>query len=159
MNKIIGVFVLICCTVILLAGCLSGKVEESPHKGTTGGQQLSLEQIITDIEKQGISEINIYKSEGHGTIGKTLMKTLTSSEEYSIVLQSIKTAVRIPGILDTATPNYDFVIRLKNENRYMFHYWLQSTNDMKGMFVDINDTGTGYTISSKSTQDLLKLVE
>lgn len=144
--------------MIFSSGCGNQKIEDSASK-VNENEHYSLEQIITEIEEQGISEIKIFKSEGHGSVGRTLIKKLPDSNEHSLVLHSIKTASQKLGILDTSTPNYDFVFHLKNNDLFSFQYWLENTEEMMGMFVNMSDTGTGYILSRISSEALLELVE
>jgi hypothetical protein len=52
--------------------------------------------------------------------------------------------------LDTVTPDYDFVIQLKNSESIAFHFWLKPTNET-GMFTNVRSTAIGYTVSKEST--------
>ena len=130
MKKALSILTVLVCILVVLAGCSNKKGEES---SIAEGSQPTIASLVKIIEEKGVFEISIYKSESHGIVGKTVIKKLTSSNEYSTVPQALKTAKEIPGILNTATPDYDFVIKLKNSESIAFHFWLKPT-DETGMF-------------------------
>jgi hypothetical protein len=59
------------------------KNDVAPTTQESAKQQFSLEEIVMEIEKQGIAEISIYESEEHGMIGKTLIKQLSHTDDFS----------------------------------------------------------------------------
>ncbi|GGO01894.1 hypothetical protein [Saccharibacillus kuerlensis] len=142
--------------VLIFSGCSDRKPEGLPSGGAE--QKTNVEQIVEEMQKWEITEINIFKSESHGSIGGTLLKKLSNAEEFSVVLQSLSTANQMLGIADTAIPDYDFVIVLDQKDSFAFHYWLDA-DDRQGMLADVNDTGILYTLSQNSVQDLLQLIE
>lgn len=154
--KIIWRALVIIGCVLIFAACSDPK----PEGASPGGDnpKLTLEQIVEEMQKQEITEINIFKSESHGSVGSTLLKKLSGAEEFSVVLQSLSTATQMLGIRDISIPDYDFVIVLDNNDSIAFHYWL-NVDDMKGMLADVNDTGTIYSLPQNSVQDLLQLME
>lgn len=148
MKKVLGIFLVIVSILVISVGCSNNENEYNA---------LTHEQIIKVIEEIGISEIRIYKSKAHGTIGNKLVNKLTSSNDYISVLHAIKTAEEILSMLNTVTPDYDFVIKLKNNESFAFHFWLSPIHETS-MFVYVNNTGLGYTVSKESTQTLLQYI-
>lgn len=119
---------------------------------------MTLKQIVEEIQKQQITEINIFKSERHGFIGSRLLKKLSNDEEFSVIVQSLSTSNQQLGIADTTIPDYDFVISLSDHTSVSFHYWINAENK-QGMLANVNHTGITYTVSPNSVQDLLQLME
>lgn len=148
MKKVLNIILVIVCILVISAGCSNNENKYN---------SLTHEQIIEVIEEKGISEIRIYKSKAHGTIGNKLVNRLTTSNEYISVLHAIKTAEEILGTLNTTTPDYDYVIKLKNKESIAFHFWLSPIHETS-MFVYVNNTGLGYTVSKESTQTLLQYI-
>lgn len=77
-------------------------------------------------------------------------------ESIETFVRAIRTAVQIPGNLNTATPNYDIVL-ISNNNKYAFHLWINETSE-QGMLMNVNETSTGYTLTKESTIELKKLI-
>lgn len=119
---------------------------------------MTLKQIVEEIQKQQITEINIFKSEKHGFIGSMLLKKLSNEEELSVIVQSLSTASQQLGRASTRTPDYDFVISLNNNTSFSFHYWIDA-DGMQGMLANVTDTGITYTVAPDSVQEMLQLLE
>lgn len=142
--------------VLIFTGCSDRTPEEASLPSTAS--KLTLEQIVEEIQKQQITEINIFKSERHGFIGSVLLKKLSNDEEFSVIVQSLSTASQQQGRADTRIPDYDCVISLNNNTSVSFHYWINA-EDKQGMLANVNDTGITYTVAPNSVQDLLQLME
>ncbi|WP_284641800.1 hypothetical protein [Paenibacillus silviterrae] len=134
------------------AGCES---DPSPGGET---RPLTRDQIVRLLEEQGVAEIYVYRSKAHGDIGTELVRKLTMKEQHDVVLQAIKTGEQIPGVLDTRVPDYDFVIKGKNNDSMSFHFWLRPDAE-QGMWVSVRNTGVGYTLSKSLTQQLIEYVK
>jgi len=147
--------------LLILAGCL--KNESEIQEVVKSSEQISIVMEgqgiseVLEIEEHEIVEIKIYKAEAHGTIGKTLINKLTNRKDYINVLEALKTASEIPGILNTATPDYDFVIKLNNNERFAFHFWI-SEKEETSMVVNVKNTATGYIVSKELTKTLLHYI-
>lgn len=152
---ILRTLVIIGC-VLIFTGCSDQKAEEAPPG--SADPKLTLKQMVEEMQKQEITEINIFESESHGSTGSILLKKLSDVEQFSVVLQSLSTANQMLGIADTSVPDYDFVIALDNNDSIAFHYWLDADNG-QGMLANVKDTGTVYSLSQNSVQDLLRLIE
>lgn len=140
---------MLCLTVF---GCES---DPSPSGETL---PLSRDQIVRLLEEQGIAEIYVYRSKGHGLIGTELVRKLIKKEQHEVILQAIKTGEQIPGVLNTVAPDYDFVIKGKNNDSLSFHFWLQPDVE-GGMWMSVRKTSTGYTLPKSLTTLLIEYIK
>jgi len=154
--KIIFRIIVIMGCIFVFTACSDRNTEGAPL--VRSDSELTLKQIVEEIQKQQITEINIFKSEKHGFIGSTLLKKLSNDEEFAVVVQSLSTASQQFGRADTRTPDYDFVISLNNHTSFSFHYWIDA-DGMQGMLANVSDTGTTYTVAPDSVQEMLQLLE
>ena len=144
--------------IFVFTGCSDRNSEGAPPPPVRADSKMTLKQIVEEIQKQQITEINIFKSERHGFIGSMLLKKLSNDEEFSVIVQSLSTASQQQGRADTRIPDYDCVISLNNNTSVSFHYWINAENK-QGMLANVNHTGITYTVSPNSVQDLLQLME
>ncbi|WP_037286576.1 hypothetical protein [Saccharibacillus sacchari] len=157
MKIIFRITVIIGCIFVFTA-CSERNTEGAPPPPVSADSRPTLKQIVEEIQKQKITEINIFKSEKHGFIGSVLLKKLSNDEEFSVVVQSLSTASQQLGMASTKTPDYDFVISLNNNTSLSFHYWINA-DDGQGMLATVRGTGITYTVAPDSVQELLQLLE
>jgi hypothetical protein len=108
------------------------------------------------INGQVVQSITIAKSIAHGSVNPTALAEYTDKETIEKFTHAIKTAEKIQGILNTATPDYDIVLTLKDEKQ-SFHLWLSEKSE-HGMIMKVKDTSTGYSLAKKSTAALIKII-
>ncbi|MEK3747604.1 hypothetical protein NYE25_05105 [Paenibacillus sp. FSL E2-8871] len=116
-------------------------------------QQVEADNLKIDEE---IKRITIAKSLAHGSVNANIKAEYIDHESIETFVRAIRTAVQIPGNLNTATPNYDIVL-ISNNNKYAFHLWINETSE-QGMLMNVNETSTGYTLTKESTVELKKLI-
>ncbi|AIQ24021.1 hypothetical protein NSQ90_14690 [Paenibacillus sp. FSL H7-0737] len=116
-------------------------------------QQVEADNLKIDEE---IKRITIAKSLAHGSVSANIKAEYIDHESIETFVRAIRTAVQIPGNLNTATPNYDIVL-ISNNNKYAFHLWINETSE-QGMLMNVNETSTGYTLTKESTIELKKLI-
>ncbi|MEK3660299.1 hypothetical protein NSQ29_12090 [Paenibacillus sp. FSL F4-0236] len=116
-------------------------------------QQVEADNLKIDEE---IKRITIAKSLAHGSVSANIKAEYKDHESIETFVRAIRTAVQIPGNLNTATPNYDIVL-ISNNNKYAFHLWINETSE-QGMLMNVNETSTGYTLTKESTVELKKLI-
>jgi hypothetical protein len=119
---------------------------------TPNDQQAESDNLKID---ENIKRITIADSLAHGSVNPNLKEEYTDHETIGIFVQSIRNAVQIPGILNTATPNYDIVL-ISDNNKYAFHLWINESSE-QGMLMSVNETSTGYTLTKESTAALKKI--
>ncbi|MEK4295584.1 hypothetical protein [Paenibacillus sp. FSL R5-0914] len=116
-------------------------------------QQVEADNLKIDEE---IKRITVAKSLAHGSVNANIKAEYIDHESIETFVRAIRTAVQIPGNLNTATPNYDIVL-ISNNNKYAFHLWINETSE-QGMLMNVNETSTGYTLTKESTIELKKLI-
>lgn len=116
-------------------------------------QQVEADNLKIDEE---IKRITVAKSLAHGSVNANIKAEYIDHESIETFVRAIRTAVQIPGNLNTATPNYDIVL-ISNNNKYAFHLWINETSE-QGMLMNVNETSTGYTLTKESTVELKKLI-
>jgi len=116
-------------------------------------QQVEADNLKIDEE---IKRITVAKSLAHGSVNANIKAEYIDHESIETFVRAIRTAVQIPGELNTATPNYDIVL-ISNNNKYAFHLWINETSE-QGMLMNVNETSTGYTLTKESTVELKKLI-
>ncbi|WHY16808.1 hypothetical protein QNH28_14815 [Paenibacillus sp. G2S3] len=116
-------------------------------------QQVEADNLKIDEE---IKRITVAKSLAHGSVNANIKAEYIDHESIETFVRAIRTAVEIPGNLNTATPNYDIVL-ISNNNKYAFHLWINETSE-QGMLMNVNVTSTGYTLTKESTVELKKLI-
>lgn len=84
------------------------------------------------------------------------MVEYTYKETIEKFIRAMKTAEKIHGILNTATPDYDIVITLEDK-KHAFDIWLSEKSE-RGMIMDVKETHTGYTLTKESTVELKKII-
>jgi len=116
-------------------------------------QQVEADNLKIDEE---IKRITVAKSLAHGSVNANIKAEYIDHESIETFVRAIRTAVQIPGNLNTATPNYDIVL-ISNNNKYAFHLWINETSE-QGMLMNVNETSTGYTLTKESIVELKKLI-
>ncbi|WP_339271376.1 hypothetical protein [Paenibacillus sp. FSL R5-0470] len=116
-------------------------------------QQVEADNLKIDEE---IKRITVAKSLAHGSVNANIKAEYIDHESIETFVRAIRTAVQIPGNLNTATPNYDIVL-ISNNTKYAFHLWINETSE-QGMLMNVNETSTGYTLTKESTVELKKLI-
>lgn len=116
-------------------------------------QRVEADNLKIDEE---IKRITVAKSLAHGSVNANIKAEYIDHESIETFVRAIRTAVQIPGELNTATPNYDIVL-ISNNNKYAFHLWINETSE-QGMLMNVNETSTGYTLTKESTVELKKLI-
>ncbi|MBY3620881.1 hypothetical protein HGO21_15110 [Acinetobacter sp. CUI P1] len=116
-------------------------------------QRVEADNLKIDEE---IKRITVAKSLAHGSVNANIKAEYIDHESIETFVRAIRTAVQIPGELNTATPNYDIVL-ISNNNKYAFHLWINETSE-QGMLMNVNETSTGYTLTMESTVELKKLI-
>jgi hypothetical protein len=84
-------------------------------------------------------------------------KTFYQEEEIKIALDAIKSAEKIPGILDVAKSNFEISFIDSKGNTDTFFLWLKK-DDNGGMIMNLEDTHTGYTLQEKDVAKLKELL-
>lgn len=131
---------------LLLASCSTGKsggAKESIE--TEGGENTSV--MVGNSQSQ--SYVTIHRGQTFGKVSSGIYGTLDRVEEAEAWDQAIRKATKMPGIMDVREPDYDAVIYLDGKSTSI-HLWLDP-DSKRGMFMYITDTGTGYTLTEKST--------
>ncbi|HBS47516.1 MAG TPA: hypothetical protein DEA91_29180 [Paenibacillus sp.] len=119
------------------------------HLFQSNEQQVEADNLKIDEE---IKRITVAKSLAHGSVNANIKAEYIDHESIETIVRAIRTAVQMPGNLNTATPNYDVVL-ISNNNKYAFHLWINETSE-QGMVMNVNETSTGYTLTKESTAEL-----
>ncbi|GBG05540.1 hypothetical protein PAT3040_00020 [Paenibacillus agaridevorans] len=125
---------------IVSAGC-SGKSSGTPP-GEPGGAQVDRVVVSRSIEFARVND----KPYG----------IFDGKKEIEAFAKAIQTGDKMRGQLDIDFPDYDVVID-RNGKRKQIHLWLDQRSN-RGMFTYVSDTGTGYTLTEKSTKELVDLI-
>jgi hypothetical protein len=84
-------------------------------------------------------------------------KTFYQEKEIKIARDAIKSAEKIPGILDVAKSNFEISLIDSKGNKETYFLWLRK-EDNGGMIMNIEDTHTGYTLQKTDVAKLKKLI-
>lgn len=122
------------------------------HLFQTNDQQTETNNLKIDEE---IKRITIANSLAHGSVNANIKEEYIDHETIEIFVRAIRNAVQIPGILNTATPNYDIVL-ISDNHKYAFHLWINESSE-QGMLMNVNETSTGYSLTKESTAELKKI--
>ncbi|WP_028612698.1 hypothetical protein [Paenibacillus harenae] len=117
----------------------------------------SEEQLIENLKiNENIKQIILASSLAHGSVNPEVAVEFTDHEIIDIIVRAIHTAVQIPGILNTAIPDYDIVLASEYKE-YAFHLWIDETSE-QAMLMDMTDTHTGYRLTKESTAKMKKII-
>ncbi|MNO65817.1 hypothetical protein D3C76_565870 [compost metagenome] len=141
--KKINLLALLMVISVIFVGCVN----------TPTDQQVESDNLNID---ENIKRITIANALAHGSVNANIKEEYTDHETLEIFVRTIRNAVQIPGILNTATPNYDIVL-ISDHNKYAFHLWINESSE-QGMLMDVNETSTGYTLTKESTAALKKMM-
>ncbi|WP_339291172.1 hypothetical protein [Paenibacillus sp. FSL E2-0201] len=122
------------------------------HLFQTNDQQTETNNLKID---EDIKRITIANSLAHGSVNANIKEEYIDHETIEIFVRAIRNAVQIPGILNTATPNYDIVL-ISDNHKYAFHLWINESSE-QGMLMNVNETSTGYSLTKESTAELKKI--
>lgn len=139
--------------VMLLASCGFGKAGDVKESSETGGQGITSEK--TD-GSQSQDYVTIHRGQTFGQVNPSLFGTFDSAKEVEAFDQALRTAIKMPGIMNVVEPEYDVEIHYKGKITSI-HLWLEP-DSKRGMFTYITDTGTGYQLTDQSTAQLTEFI-
>ncbi|WP_214626121.1 hypothetical protein [Paenibacillus agaridevorans] len=138
-----------------IAVILIGFVGSDNKDGKKNQVGIETDTIGSEINKD-IQQITLSKSLAHGLVNADITDDFSDKETIETITQAIYTAAPIPGILNTATPDYDIVLISAN-SKLAFHLWISETSE-QAMIMAVEETHTGYTLSEKSTVKLKEII-
>ncbi|MHA6480882.1 DUF4362 domain-containing protein [Paenibacillus sp. strain BS8-2] len=133
--------------MLLTIGC--GKEERSvPPEPTIAGS----------ITEGGVEadRVVVSRSIDFAQVNERPYVIFEDGDEMDTFADAMKSGNKINGTLDVDFPDYDIVID-QNGKRSTLHMWLHRDGG-QGMFVYTGDTGTGYTMTEKSTKALIEII-
>ncbi|WP_207383674.1 DUF4362 domain-containing protein [Paenibacillus solani] len=134
---------------LLLASCGSDKAGGAKESSKTeGGENTSV--MVGDSRSRDY--VTIHRGQNFGKVSSGIYGMLDSVEEAEAWDQTIREAIKMPGIMDVREPDYDAVIHFNGKSTSI-HLWLDP-DSKRGMFTYITDTGTGYRLTEKSTAQI-----
>jgi hypothetical protein len=146
-----NLLVLITAIAVILIGFVG-----SDNKDGKKNQVVNETDTIGSKINKDIQQITLSKSLAHGLVNADITDDFSDKETIETITQAIYTAVPIPGILNTATPDYDIALISAN-SKLAFHLWISETSE-QAMIMDVEETHTGYTLSKKSTAKLKEII-
>ena len=97
-------------------------------------------QINGDIQKAVVRKLGT--GTGHNY-------EIQDEESLQGITKIITSAVRIPGIVNIATPEFRLVITLENEEMQLFNIWVGDKKGEESVIMNIDETHTIYGISQE----------
>lgn len=119
-------------------------------------QEPEIEKYAGRLEEKDVYEITIAKSLAHGSVNPAAMVEYTDKETIKTFVRAIRTAEKMDGMLNTATPDYDIVVSMEDK-KHAFHIWLSESSE-HGMIMDVKETHTGYTLTKEATIEMAKMI-
>lgn len=142
------------------------KSGQNGHYRLPGTAKVALLNLFQPDEQQSepynlkidedIRQITLANSLSHGSVNPEVTVEYADNETIEIIVRAIHTAVQMPGILNTAIPDYDIVIASGNKE-YAYHLWINETSE-QAMLMDVKETHTGYTLTKESTAEMKKII-
>lgn len=139
------------CSLTVTACTFSPAANESTGGGGSIPLQGQQSQIPPDTETVIVS-----RSHAFGKVNDAPFAIYTEPEEIQIFEEAFRTAEKMEGQLDVSVADYD--IRFSPvQSHGSIHLWLDSQADF-GMYTSVDDTSTGYRLTSKATDQLKELI-
>ena len=101
-------------------------------------------------------KIDIYTANNFDKAVNTPILSINDEKTLKEISVILKESKKIHGKLDVASPDYIMDI-YNNKNVQTVYLWVSKDN-VQGMFLYKDNTGTGYTISKTDTDKLKKLI-
>lgn len=93
-----------------------------------------------------VKEVNIYEMESFSEVKEDSLVTFTDKKAIKQFKKAFGSAKKQPGVVDMADPQYKVELGEKS-----FFLWL---NQDHGTIMDVEDTNTIYTLTSKSVKNV-----
>ncbi|WP_340023598.1 hypothetical protein MHI24_00480 [Paenibacillus sp. FSL K6-1096] len=148
--------------ILSLAGCTGGDNKDQSLQGNNSVHPVSnpnedsSTQTITNYDFESVKKITVTKLLNKTQENPEAPMEYTDQESIEMFVQTIHSAVPIPGILNVSNANYDILIE-SAKKKYAFQLWINEEIE-QAMIMDMRDTHTGYTLTKEATAELKKKV-
>ena len=102
-------------------------------------------------------KIDIYTAKNFNKEINTPILSINEKSTLKEISTIIRKSEKMQGILNVAPPEYILQIHEFNKSIETIYLWL-GKGSVKGMYMDKNNTNTGYSISETNTQKLRKIL-
>lgn len=99
-----------------------------------------------------IINLTLAKSLAHGSVNPNISVEYEDDTTIEIFVRAVHNAVQIPGILNTAIPDYEIVLA-SDSKKFAYHLWINETSE-QAMIMDVEDTNVGYQLTKESTTEI-----
>ncbi|XID91244.1 DUF4362 domain-containing protein [Paenibacillaceae bacterium WGS1546] len=145
--------------VFVLAGCSSADTDGMPRQSTQqfppGARQPEVAPV--DWDSFELLQVTVSRSQRFGSVHHQVLGSFTDPEELALFSEAFRSAEKIEGQLDIRLPEYDLSFA-SGDGQSGFHLWLGQESGVRGIYMSIKDTGTGYTLSAGHTDRLRELI-
>lgn len=141
------------CLLILMSIQFTGCVKTESSTKANGNDTINT-NITSIMEKKRIDiyiAINFEKSTDKPFV------TIVDKEIIKEISKILKESTPIPGILDVLAPDYVMNIYKSEKEMETIELWV-GEEGTKGMWMNKNNTNTGYTISAANTQRIKQIL-
>ncbi|RKP51697.1 DUF4362 domain-containing protein [Cohnella endophytica] len=145
--------------VLAIAGCAQPRTGAEIASGTKTAATVLVERDVPADWKRFVpKKATVSRTQWFGSASPAVLGTFEKPEDLAVITEGMRTAVKINGMLDVAKSEYDLVLEDKDGGSYTFHLWLGGKTGLKGMYMYVSDTGTGYTMNESITDRLRALI-
>lgn len=114
------------------------------------------EGISSEVKK--IVNVQISKPEGSGDISSQYFQMFEDEDSLVVFQEMLKTAVKQPGIVDIANPDFELDLQFEDDSKAGYYLWVGQEED-QGILMKVEDTHTIYHFSADVAAKIRDLVQ
>jgi hypothetical protein len=140
--------------LLTAAGCASTPGQSDPTEG--GGMEPSTVEQTRSIHH--VKQAIVSRSQAFGRVNENVYGIFKEPDDVNAFEEAVRTAKKIDGQLDIRKPDYDIIFETNgSQPQRSVHLWVDPDSEI-GMYTEVTDTGTGYSLSAGATQRLKALI-
>lgn len=149
-KTLISLSIIFC--ILLLTACTPTEISSETSSEQQPPQPTAPALQPTD------TEVLISHNLGFGRINPRVHLKLEGEDRVKAFQEADRAKHQLMGMMDARHPNFDIVFNGEGETRQL-HLWLPRDRDERAMVTEIEETGTGYLLTPKSTKVIQDLIE